>query len=460
MSFASRVRRQPSIQALVAEPAAATEAVARVPPGRSPLARAAAALTRDRSDWSALFGSPTLRAVVGSRLIVWAAGLIALAIFGHNAMAVSVLDPNGATAPFHTAAANFVLAPAARWDSVWYLQIAHAGYFSPQSSAMFPLYPLLISIGTLVLRSELVVGLAVSLAAMTTALYILDRLVRADFDEQIARTAVLLTALFPVAFFFSAVYTESLYLLVSVGALYAARRDRWAIAGALGALATATRSAGILLAVPLVLMYLYGPRTSLRAASTAGWWRPRYRVTGSAVWLALVPVGLLAYMAYLGVAHGQPFAAFHAEHYWGRSFAGPFGGAWKAIVALPADVRHVLSGTGVRVGPGDPLTWSAHDLIDLGFALFAIVGLVGAWRRVPFAYFAYAAVLLAQAMSYPVSHEPLGSISRYVMVIFPVFIGWALLLRRRPRVRVAVLGTSVLLLAVFSGLWAMWAWIA
>lgn len=391
---------------------------------------------------------------------MWAAGLIALAIFGHNAATASVLDPNGASAPFHNAAANFVLAPAARWDSVWYLQIAHAGYFSPQSSAMFPLYPLLIRIGTLVLGSELVVGLAVSLAAMTAALYILDRLVRADFDAHTARTTVLLTALFPVAFFFSAVYTESLYLLLSVGALYAARRDRWAVAGLLGALASATRSAGILLAVPLVLMYLYGPRTSLGAASAAAWWRPRYRVTPSAAWLALVPLGLLGYMAYLGVAHGQPFAAFHAEHDWGRSFAAPFGGAWKAIVALPADVRHVLTGTGVRVGPGDPLSWSAHDLIDIPFGVFAIVGLVAAWRRVPFAYFAYAAALLAQAMSYPVSHEALGSISRYVMVIFPLFIGWALLLRSRPRLRIAILGISAALLAVFSGLWAMWAWVA
>lgn len=92
--------------------------------------------------------------------------------------------------------------------------------------------------------------------------------------------------------------------------------------------------------------------------------------------------------------------------------------------------------------------------------MFAIVGLVAAWRRVPFAYFAYAAALLAQAMSYPVSHEPLGSISRYVMVIFPLFIGWALRLRSRPRLRIGVLGISAVLLAVFSGLCAMWAWIA
>jgi len=85
--------------------------------------------------------------VVASRVIVWAFGLIALAIFGHNTEVVAALDPSGASAPFHSAAAKFVLTPAARWDSVWYLQTAHAGYFSQQSTGMFPLYPVLIPIG-------------------------------------------------------------------------------------------------------------------------------------------------------------------------------------------------------------------------------------------------------------------------------------------------------------------------
>jgi Dolichyl-phosphate-mannose-protein mannosyltransferase len=249
---------------------------------------------------------------------------------------------------------------------------------------MFPLYPLLIRVGSLVFPSKLLVGLVISLVSMTAGLYILDRLVRAGFDEQTARATVLLVAFFPVANScrLSTHYTESVYLIFSVRALYAARRDRWALAGILGGLAAATRSAGIILVVPLVLMYPYGPRASQPSSPTTRWWRPRYRVTPSAAWLAVVPLGLVAYLAYLGIAHGQPFATFTAQHYWGRSFADPFGAVWRLLVALPADVRNVLSGTGVPVGPGDPLTWSAHNLIDLGFVLFAIVGLVGAWRRV------------------------------------------------------------------------------
>lgn len=445
----------------MSESGAGSRAVSRAGAEGTWLGGSFGSLAREQFNWSELAASPTLRAIVGSRVIVWFAGLMALAIFGRNLHAVAELDPYGASAPFHSPVANFLLAPGARWDSVWYLQIAHAGYFSQQSSGMFPLYPLLIRTGALVFHSELLVGLAISLVSMTIALHLLERLVRLDFTEATARTTVLLVAFFPVAFFLSAAYTESLYLLVSVGAVYAARRERWAVAGVCGGLAAATRSDGILVLVPLALIYLYGPRAHALLPGTSTWWKPRYPIRPSVAWLALVPVGLLTYLAYLGIAHGQAFATYYAQkHYWHHQFAGPFGGVVQAIVGVPDDVRRVLTGTGMHVGPGDPITWNAHDLIDLGFVAFAAIGTIAAWRRVPFAYFAYTVVLLAFDLSFPTHEEPLQSISRYTLVIFPVFIGWALLLERRPRVTLAVLGTSAALLAVFSALWTTWAWVA
>ena len=77
----------------------------------------------------------------------------------------------------------------------------------------------------------------------------------------------------------------------------------------------------------------------------------------------------------------------------------------------------------------------------------------------PVAYLVYAVLLLAMASSFPVSYEPLQSIARYTIVIFPVSIGWALLLRGRPRLVRATLLSSGALLAVYSGLWVFWAWI-
>ena len=94
--------------------------------------------------------------------------------------------------------------------------------------------------------------------------------------REAARLAVLVTAFAPMAYFFSAVYSESLYLALSVGVFWCARQGRWAWVGVLGALAGATRSAGLVLVLPVMILYLYGPRADrvpdfpARAAAAGG----------------------------------------------------------------------------------------------------------------------------------------------------------------------------------------------
>lgn len=402
----------------------------------------------------------TLGAVVGSRIVVWVAALAAIALVGRNQHSFLGFDPTHLTEPFRAAVSNLAVAPLGRWDSVWFLTVAQHGYVSPQSSAMFPLYPLLIRAGSLVGGQPLLTGGLISLGCFLGSLYMLHRLVALDFGDGVARMTTLLVAFFPTALYLSAVYSESLFLLLSVSAIYAARNDRWAAACLLAALAGATRSNGVLLIVPLALMYLYGPRTAPPSAPDSRRWRPRYKLGASALWLALVPAGIVAYLGYLAISHGAPFAPFHAEADWGRSFSGPFGALWQALTALPSDLRGVVTGSAPALQPGDPLSWPAHNLIDLGFAAFAVAGMALAYRRVPFAYFAYALVLLTHALSYPAATVPLLSLSRFVLVIFPIFIGWGSWLSERRLAARGALGISTALLIAFSGLWGIWGWVA
>lgn len=413
-----------------------------------------------RSPETAAATAVAVRALLVSRAIVWAAGLLALALFGKKTSVLASMDARHLTEPFGSAAANLLFAPAARWDSVWYLTIAHAGYSTRASSAFFPLYPLLIRGGATLFGSALLVGTLISIAATGVALHLLYRLARLDLAPAQARATVMLVAFFPAALFLSAVYTEALFLMLSVGAIYAARTERWAWAGVLGGLAAATRSGGILLLVALAWLYLYGPGTGAERAGAGPRWRPRHPIASSAAWLALVPAGLLAYMGYLALAHHAPLAPFQAEAVWGRHFAGPFGGLVKALVAAPADLRLGVTGHAVVVGGAAPISWPTHNLIDLVFVAFAAGGLAVSWRRLPAAYLLYALALLAQALSYPTIAEPLQSFPRYVLVIFPVFMGWGAWLGERPRAYRRALIASALLLAGFSALWATWAWIA
>jgi hypothetical protein len=398
--------------------------------------------------------------LVFSRLLVWAAALWAVAAFGVVTGASGPLDPGQVTQPFGSALANVLVAPAARYDSVWYLWIAHAGYAFGPAAAFFPLLPLLLAAGGWLTGSALAAGVVVSLAALGAAVWGLYRLTELELGAAAARASVLILLFFPTALYLSAVYTESLFLALSVGSVYAGRRGRWAVAGVLGGLASATRSSGVLLVLPLGLMMLYGP-----ARPPARWWVPaRWRWRGSpsrsVLWLALVPAGMLAFMGYLALRYGSPLAPFRVESYWGRSFAGPFGGVVQAVGGLPRAVAHVLGGTQRQFAPGAPLGWQAYQLIDVGFLGFAAAGLWFCWRRLPWAYTAYALVLVCQALSYPMPSEPMGSFSRYLLGVFPVFMGWGAVLALRPVARWAVLASLAAGLVVFSGLWGVWAWVA
>ncbi|MDX6639420.1 MAG: hypothetical protein QOF12_431 [Solirubrobacteraceae bacterium] len=385
-------------------------------------------------------------AFVLTRLVVWVAGVVAVEGAGVSDRA-RAFDPTGLTSGFG-AVADVLVAPAARWDATWYLQIAGHGYSDTAHAAFFPLYPFLARVAGLPLGSALVGGILVSLLASVAALTALHRLAEIELGAAAARWAVWMVACFPAALFLSAVYSESLFLALSLGSVLAARTGRWAWAAALGALAAATRSAGVVLLVPLVVLWwTHSPR---RARDLAG--------------LALVPAGLAAFCAGLALAGFDGLAPFHAQEVWFRHFAGPFGGVRDGAVAAFDGARQLLSGarTPVYFAPagGDPYVTAAHNL-ELFAALLAVVPMVvGAFRRLPLAYGAYVIAALALPLSWPVEPQPLMSLPRFELVLFPLFLWlgwWAARGRRR----------GVVLAAVFLGLqawaaaeFATWHWVA
>ncbi|MGH2881314.1 MAG: mannosyltransferase family protein [Solirubrobacteraceae bacterium] len=397
-------------------------------------------------------------ATLGTRLIVWAAAIATIAIFGENAVARHLLDPSGVTPGVHSGPLNMLLSPSARWDSVWYLQIAAHGYFNPASTNFYPLYPLLVGLGTRLSDNAIVAGIAISIGATAAALTLLYRLALVDLDQPAARMTVLLVAVFPTSLFLSAVYPTSLFLLLTIAAVYAARRERWALAGLCGGLSAATSSDGILLIVVLALMYLYGPRgrAPLRDR-TRTWWRPRFPIQRDIAWLVLVPAGLGAYLAYLLVAHGAPLVPFRAANQdWGHSFGPPLASIVEAIGRVPADLRAVLDRTTTAIGPGDPISWQSRNLIDVAFLGLAVATVGIAWRRVPRVYVIFAMVQLAEVTSFPTGTEPMIGLARYMLPMFALSMGaGAYLAERRTAARITLV-TSAVLLVTFSGLWAYW----
>lgn len=428
-----------------------------------------------------------------SRALIWIAGIGVVLLFGFGPTR-SAYHPPGLTGGFGPLG-DVLAAPAARWDAAWYLTIAHYGYlpelgpFTAQRAAFFPLYPLLIWMVSLLGIAGAVAGVLVSLAALLAALYALHRLTtlelgcgyllpaaiaraRGVHDRDIARLALAITAFGPMAFFLSADYSESLYLALSIGVFLLARRGRWMWVGVVGGLAAATRSTGVLLILPAAALYLLGPRADRapdRVPPALAAWarallRPRYRLRADALWLLLIPTGLIAFILWFWLAGGEPSAPFHAQALWGRRFAGPFLASWDAARAAFEGVRQILSGQSAHLyfplEGRSPAIEASHNIMLFGFLLAAVPLTIGVLRQLPFAYGLYTIAALALPLSYPVSTQPLMSIPRFILVLFPLNMWLAGYLCTRKWARIALLAASALALMFFTAEFSTWHWVA
>jgi hypothetical protein len=409
------------------------------------------------------------RALWTSRLVILFSGVVGVVQIGVPGGATSAYDPTKLTAPFGYLA-NAVVAPLARWDSVWYLTIARYGYAHiRERMAFYPLYPALIHVLAWVTRSDLVAGVLISLVSFAVALVLLHRLVSLDFDQEIANTTVILIAFCPVSFFFSAVYTESLFFARSIGAIYAARRERWLLCGVLGFLAALSRNGGIALIIPAALIYFYAPReaplTRWGAAGAQGVRRllPRHRLRAEALWLLLIPVGLSAYLAYLGIRYGDTLAPFRVESIWYRHTTFPLTTVWHGATQAWDGLRQLVQGPVPPYRVTDyaqsVISAALQDIYLFLFLVLGVIGMIGVLWRLGATYALYTLALLVLSLADPVSLQPLASLPRYELMIFPLFIWGAQWLTRRNLVGYAIPALAVLL-GVFTVEFATWRWVA
>lgn len=340
-----------------------------------------------------------------------------------------------------------------RWDATAYIGIAEDGYTEDTQTAWFPLYPLLAAGLGAVVGSVSLGAFLVSSAAFVTGLTLLYKLTAIELGDGAASRVVWLLALFPTAMFFPSVLTESLFLALSVGAVYSARLGRWELAGLIGGGAALTRNTGILLILPIAAMYLYGPRDGDRRLTVMRYvperlsaLSPRYPVQRDFFWLLAIPLGLSVYLAYCWVEFGDPLSTMAAQDAWNRGFHGPLSAVWFAAQDAWQQAGN-LARNGIEWGSiltyGSPTYWSARLIGELTWVLFAAVALVGVLRRLPPAYGLYAAAGLAIPLTYPDPANPLASFSRYLLVLFPLYMWLAAVTDRRSRY-LAVLAVSVI----------------
>jgi hypothetical protein len=392
--------------------------------------------------------NPAPEIFLWTRLAIWAAALFSFFVFVPNRHPrANVWDD-----PTLTHDLGAVTDVWARWDSVWFLRIAEHGYDSASgaAAAFYPLYPGAVSVvGWAFFGHYVLAGIVVSLAAALGAFLLLYRLAEERLGADGARRAVLYLAVFPFAFFLQAVYSESLYLLLTLAAFVLAERSRFLAAGAVTGLALLTRPTAAALLPALALLA----------------WRERDRVRALAS-LAIAPLIFAAYPLYLWQAEGDAWAFLHAQRLWSRhlSPAGPFGGIWDGLRAGWAGLEQLASGSHTHrywapVQDADPIRVATLNLETLAFLVLFVALAVIAWRRFGAPYGLFAALSLAIPLSVPSERWPLLSLPRFGLTIFPLFLALASL-GGRPRVHTAIVAVSSLLLGVSVAQWALWQWVA
>lgn len=310
------------------------------------------------------------------------------------------------------------------WDVGHYLYIAQHGYqpdgrsdYFPPRTAFFPLWPFLLRLVASPFGKSAtiyyLVGIVLSSLLFYFSLVLIYHLVQEEFGAGVAKKAIFLLAFSPYSLFFSVGYTESLFLLLMVGAFFFLRCDQWLLAGVCGYLAALTRPTGIVLTVPFFILLIQ--RVEWRRLLTRDQLRREALMIGGTL---LIPAGLLTYMIYLKFTFGDPLYFARWEHQeWLRTTTWP----WTAIVQ---SIQALFN-------PGYPFDINFNNLL---FVILPLVALAIGWRRIPLHYSLFVLALAIGALVNPVTDpmNTLASIPRYIFVAFPLFVifaQWA----QRPR---------------------------
>jgi hypothetical protein len=327
-----------------------------------------------------------------------------------------------------------------RWDAMAYADLAYKGYSFTPEVAFFPLWPLLIHFGGLLLGGNIpvsyyVAGLLLANICFYFALVLLYCLLSEDFEASIAKKALFYLAFYPYALFFFVGYTESFFLLLSIAFFLLLRRGKtldWWFAGGIGFLAALTHSTGVLLCIPYLIMYIRHFWVSEKREQRR--WLQKINALAPII---LLPLGIVAYMIYLGYTKGNPFIFQSAEtSYFHRHFAWlwmTFGYIVKLLLDQP-----LFAFVNVK------------NLLDFAFTALPIVALVWAWKRIPLHYSLYALAVIIFSLSFPLGTlNPLTSQPRYLIVLFPLFVIFALW-GKHPRFDQFFVAIGPPLLAVFT----------
>lgn len=312
-------------------------------------------------------------------------------------------------------------------DSGWYTSIVHAGYsYVPgkQSNvAFFPLYPLLIKlVMSLTNLNIYVVGFLISNICLLFGLYFTYKISLLYLTKKATRRVLVLMLVFPTSFFYSTLYTESLYLLVVSASFYYYLNHKYLLSGIWGGLACLTRVTGIIIFVTLLIeLFIKISKKNITFQLKM-------------LYLCIIPLGIISYMFWLFLKFHDPLVFVKAQDTWGR------GSLIFPLTTLVQELKSIDFSF-----PRDAI--NSIKFINLlfsgSFLFLSLVMLLKNKLNVCLPLFCIFSILI------PLTTGVTDSMARYVLPLFPVFIYLGFLSKNNNLYTLFIFSFSYLLSVLF-----------
>lgn len=301
------------------------------------------------------------------------------------------------------------------WDTPHYLYLAEHGYNLVGDQryliVFFPLYPLVMKLVQLVVQDYFLAGLLVSNFSLIFACYLFYRLVYQDYGPHLAYQVVKFVLVSPLGIFLSVIYTESLFLALTLATFYCLRHRRWLLAALFGFLTALTRSFGVLLIIPAVwelgvsLWHQYGQTRKIQPVLLSG------LLPGLSFLLIPLGVGIYLAMNQWLTGNWRTFLVYQEKHW------------FHTPIFFGTNLRNITQAA-LTSGPQASLLMWAPQMIILAGGIGLILWY---WRHLRWSYVWYSVAYII--MIYSTSWQISGG--RYLMALFPFYIVLALLARPR-----------------------------
>lgn len=274
-----------------------------------------------------------------------------------------------------------------RWDSFWYLDIVQNGYhinpgqYSLSNVAFYPVYPFLIKIvGTIFFGQFALAGWLLSITSLFAAAVYFYKLIKEFHPGVDPEMALIFMLVFPTAFFLNVIYTESLFLFISLACFYYCFRKNWLLAGIFGFVGAVTHSNGVFLLIPILWEYYRNFK---------------FKINRNILAAIAIPAGSAIIPIYHYFKFHNLFLFFQYESRWGRNFT--INWDHLQFFSRPATLNIIF---------------------DSAFTIMALTASYLVYKKLSKVYAVYMLGTILAALT----SGTLMSMGRYLLILFPLFI--------------------------------------